>query len=86
MKVVEDIKEILSNHYDEMEIYDLIGELDTEDDMEFVTSAGEMNVTFTHEGYDIEINLTTEYNVNTGVITVTKDEDLKEVIPFKYEV
>ncbi len=87
MKIVDDIKEILSNHYDQMEIYDLIGQLENdEDDMSFATQGNEMNVVFTNDGYEIEVNFTTEYNVNSGYIKVTKDEDLKEMIPFKYEV
>jgi hypothetical protein len=86
VKIVENIKNILSKHYDQMEIYDLIGKLDTEDDMSFETSAGEMNVWFTNEGYEIEVDIKTHYNINKGFITITKDEDLKEVIPFDYEV
>jgi hypothetical protein len=88
MKIVEDTKDILSNHYDQIEIYDLIGDLDNEeDDMSCATQSNEMNVVVTSDdGYEIEVNFTTHYNVNEGYIKVSKDEDVKEMIPLKYEV
>ena len=88
LKIIEDIKDILSKHYDQLEIYDLFGQLsdDDDDDMSFVMGDGEMNILFTHESYEIEVFINTHYNHNKGFIKVSKDEDLKEMIPFDYEV
>jgi hypothetical protein len=85
MEIVERIKGILSKYYDYFEIYDLIGELG--DDDGFCSQDGNKS-TFTlfEDDYEIEVDFTTEYNVNKGFITISKDDDLKEVIPFEYEV
>lgn len=65
VKIVEDIKDILSKHYDQLEIYDLFGQLsDDDDDMSFVMGDGEMNILFTHESYEIEVFINTHYNHN----------------------
>jgi hypothetical protein len=90
MKRVEDIKNILSKSYDQMEICDLFSELidedDEDNDMSFGLGSNETTVNIIYEGYEIEVKVTTHYNHNSGFITITKDEDLKEVIPIDYEV
>jgi hypothetical protein len=90
LKIVGDIKDILSKSYDQMEIYDLFSELideeDEDNDMSFGQEGNETTVNIIYEGYEIEVKVTTHYNHNSGFITITKDEDLKEVIPFDYEV
>lgn len=90
MKMVEEITKVLSSSYDQMELYDLFSSLidedDEDNDMNFEMGDNKMTVYILHEGYEIEVKLTTYYNHNSGFITISKDEDLKKVIPFNYEV
>ncbi len=84
MKIVEKIKNILSKHYDQFKIYDLFGSLG--DDGWSSQEGNKTTYTVVKGDYEIEVDFTTHYNVNKGFITISKDDDLKEVIPFEYVV
>jgi hypothetical protein len=84
METVERIKEILSKHIDEFKIYNLFGELG--EDGYTSQGDGKSNYVVIDGDYEYEVDFTTTYNVHKGFITVTKDDDLKEVIPFEYDV